>query len=241
MEKRNPIESQVLPWQGERHKSGGGIIKELIFGCNDGLISTFALLAGLAGAALGPEIILLTLLAEMFSGAISMGLGEFISSKSQNDFYKHEIAQERAEMKIMPEIEREELREIYRRRGFEGDLLEQVVGKLTEDEDAWLTTMLREEVGIVDLELENPIKTAVIMFCAFIVGALVPISPYFTYTDVSFTLATVFSFGALFGIGALRSVVTGKKWWLSGVEMFCVGIVAYFATFGIGLLLGGGH
>lgn len=225
----------------ETHKVGGEIVKQIVFGCNDGLISTFALLAGLAGAALDPSIILLTLLAEMFSGAISMGLGEFISSRSENEFYTNEIRKERAEIRLMPEIERREIREIYRERGLSGALLDQVVARLTANENVWLQTMLRDEIGIADMELANPLKTAVIMFGAFIAGALVPISPYFSAFPGAFPLATMLSFSALFVIGALRSLVTGKKWWLSGVEMLGIGLIAYVSTFGIGLLIGGVH
>ncbi|GAB4313946.1 MAG: VIT1/CCC1 transporter family protein [Promethearchaeota archaeon] len=222
----------------EPHKTGGELVKQLIFGANDDLVSTFALLAGLAGAALGPRVVLLTLLAEMFSGAVSMCLGEFISTKSRNEYFTNEIRKERAEMKLTPEVEREELRDIYRSYGFDGELLEAVVEKISTNEEVWLKAMLREELGIADVDLENPAKTALVMFFAFLLGALVPIAPYFRPVACSFAIAAVASFGGLFFVGVARTFVTGRPKLRSGLEMLFVGAVAFASTYGVGLLIG---
>ena len=110
------------PFEDKSHLEGGEIIRQVVFGANDGIVSVFALLAGIAGADQSPAIILLTLLAATIAGALSMAAGEYVSGKSERNFYENEINQERLEIKLIPEIEREEIELIYKKKGFSGDI-----------------------------------------------------------------------------------------------------------------------
>ena len=110
------------PYQDKFHIEGGEIIRQIVFGMNDGIVSVFALLAGVAGARLNSTEILITLLAATIAGALSMAAGEFISSKSERNYFENEINQERLEVKLIPDVEREEIRQIYMKKGFTGDL-----------------------------------------------------------------------------------------------------------------------
>ena len=222
------------------HLQGGEIIRQITFGMNDGVVSIFALLAGVAGAGQPPHIILITLLAATVAGALSMAAGEFISSKSENDYYNHEISQERLEIKLIPEIEKEEIRKIYRKKGFSGSLLEQVVEKITEDEDQWAREMVIDELGVTELEHKSGLKSAVVIFFAFVLGACFPVLPYLFLVKSSlasttlFYISTIVTVAGLFLAGAMKKFVTGVNWLKSGIEMLVVGACAY----GISYLLG---
>jgi vacuolar iron transporter family protein len=222
------------------HLQGGEIIRQITFGMNDGVVSIFALLAGVAGAGQPPHIILITLLAATVAGALSMAAGEFISNKSENDYYNHEISQERLEIKLIPEIEKEEIRKIYRKKGFRGNLLEQVVDKITEDEDLWAREMVIDELGVTELEHKSELKSAIVIFFAFLVGACFPVLPYLLLLKSSlksmsiFYTATIVTVVGLFIAGAMKKFVTGVNWFKSGIEMLLVGACAYGISYLIG-------
>ncbi len=225
------------------HLQGGELIRQITFGMNDGVVSVFALLAGLAGAGQEPKVIVITLLAATIAGALSMAAGEFISSKSEADYYSHEIEQESLEIKLCPEIEKEELRKIYKDKGFEGELLDQVVDHLVKDKEIWVREMVIDELGVTDIEQGSGIKTALIIFVAFILGACFPTLPYIFLINfdieplVMFKSATMVTVGGLFLAGALKKFVTGVNWLKSGVEMLLVGFFAFSISYAIGLFI----
>ena len=227
-------------YQDQFHLEGGELIRQVTFGMNDGVVSIFALLAGLAGAGQPPATILITLLAATVAGALSMAAGEFISGKSERDYFNHEINQERLEIKLCPDIEREEIERIYRQKGFTGELLQQVVDKLTEDEDRWVQEMVTAELGTTELKHELEIKPSIIIFFSFILGACFPTLPYvFTVNsnldqDTLFHISTGVTVSGLFLAGALKKFVTGVNWLKSGLEMLVVGFFAYSISYIIG-------
>ena len=225
------------------HLQGGELIRQITFGMNDGVVSVFALLAGLAGAGQEPKIILITLVAATVAGALSMAAGEFISSKSEADYYNHEIEQESLEIKLCPEIEKEELRKIYINKGFEGDLLDEVVNHLIKNKDNWVREMVIDELGVTEIEHGSDIKSSLIIFVAFILGACFPTIPYLLLINfdleplVLFKTATFVTVGGLFLAGALKKFVTGVNWLKSGVEMLLVGFFAFSISYLIGLFI----
>lgn len=225
------------------HLQGGELIRQITFGMNDGVVSVFALLAGLAGAGQEPKVIVITLLAATIAGALSMAAGEFISSKSEADYYNHEIEQESLEIKLCPEIEKEELRKIYKDKGFEGELLDQVVDHLVKDKEIWVREMVIDELGVTDIEQGSGVKTALIIFVAFILGACFPTLPYLFLVSfdvdplVIFKSATIVTVGGLFLAGALKKFVTGVNWLKSGGEMLLVGFFAFSISYAIGLFI----
>lgn len=227
------------------HLEGGEIIRQITFGLNDGVVSIFALLAGLAGAGQSGETILITLLAASVAGALSMAAGEYVSNKSESDYYQHEIEQERLEIELCPHVEKEELRLLYRRKGFEGELLENIVETLSKDKDLWVREMVIDELGVADVDPESGFKTSIVIFFAFLAGAAFPTLPYVfagpmgLAAQPTFVFATCITVFGLFMAGALKKFVTGVNWLKSGLEMLGVGFFAFSISYVIGLFIPG--
>ena len=224
----------------EEHIVGGGKIRSVILGLNDGLISTFTLLVGVAAATLtstgSNAIVILTGFAAMVSGAISMGLGEYISSKSEYNYIKNELKKERAEIELFPEEEKEEVREIFEKMGLEGETLNACVDTITSDKQVWLDFLTKSELGLE--EPENPIFGAILTFLSFVLGSFLTLFAYFFDIGfISLILSSVVSFSMLFIAGALKTKITGESKLKSGFEMIIIGIVAFIASFGIGTML----
>ncbi|MFX0103278.1 MAG: VIT1/CCC1 transporter family protein [Candidatus Hodarchaeota archaeon] len=220
------------------HIEGGEIIRQIVFGMNDGIVSIFALLAGIFGADMTPRDIVITLMAATIAGALSMAAGEFISGKSERNYYENEIRQERLEIKLVPHVEREELKRIYMKKGFSGDILEKIVEQITKDPDLWVKEMVIDEMGIAELEMGNEVKGTLMIFVSFIGGSMFPTLPYIilqTMNPVSiFWIASFVTFFGLFLVGALKKFITGVNWLKSGIEMLIVGRFAFVASYFIG-------
>ncbi|MGM0443208.1 MAG: VIT1/CCC1 transporter family protein [Fibrobacterota bacterium] len=225
------------------HLQGGEIIRQITFGMNDGVVSIFALLAGMAGAGQPPETILITLVAASVAGAVSMAAGEFISGKSEADYYRHEIEQEELEIELCPDIEREELRRILSLKGLAGAVLDEAVTQISHNRRQWVREMVMDELGTTELEHDTPIRESLIIFVAFIGGSLFPTLPYLLLAhtgiaaDSLFFTAVGITVGGLFCAGALKRFVTGVNWFKSGLEMLAVGIFAFCVSYGVGLIL----
>ncbi|MHA1683529.1 MAG: VIT1/CCC1 transporter family protein [Promethearchaeota archaeon] len=230
------------PYQDQFHVQGGEIIRQIVFGMNDGIVSIFALLAGVAGAGLDAKTILITLLAASIAGALSMAAGEFISSKSERNYFENEIKQERLEVKLVPEIEKEELRMIYRKKGFSGDILEKIVEQITKDTELWIREMVIDELGIANLEQGGELKGVIMIFISFIGGSMFPTLPYVFLQYLApggiFLVAAFVTFFGLFAVGAIKKFITGVNWLKSGFEMLVAGTLAFTASYFIGGLFG---
>ena len=218
----------------ELHAPAGKFLRHAIFGMNDGLVSVLALTAGLTGALLSKNIVIIAGVTEMIAGAISMSLGTYISTKSQIEFYKREVKKEREDMERLPNLEKSHVREIYKGKGFSGDELDRVVNKLTSDKRIWLDVLVNEELGLTSSKMENAFSAGVVMFFAFIFGALIPLSSFFLLPlDFALRAAIVSSLAILFLAGAAKTHFTGRNWIKSGFEMVIVGalatLVAYYA------------
>lgn len=224
----------------EEHITGGGRVRSIILGLNDGLISTFTLLIGVAAATListgDNSFVILAGIAAMVSGAISMGLGEYISSKSEYKYIKNEKQKEKAEIELFPDEEREEVREILEKWGVKGDHLNNCVDDITSNKELWLDFLTKSELGLD--EPENPMIGAILTFIAFVIGAFIPLAPYFLNLGVtSLVISTIVSFTSLFIVGALKASITGEHRLKGALEMVLIGIVAFVASFTIGLYL----
>jgi VIT1/CCC1 family predicted Fe2+/Mn2+ transporter len=226
------------------HRGGrSGTLRAAIFGANDGLVSNLSLVMGFAGAAAatasGNHLIVLAGIAGLLAGAFSMAAGEYISMQSQREVFQNQISMEREEMRVMPEVEREELVEIYRAKGLPPDEAARVAARLMEDPEKALDTMVREELGLDPDELGSPWGAAASSFVAFGVGAVVPLVPFLLGTGFNALVASLaLSFVSLFAVGAAVSLVTGRSLMFSGLRQVAIGALAAGITYAVGTLIG---
>ena len=219
----------------------GGWRRPAVYGAMDGLVSNFALMAGVAGAAAatggGQKNVILAGLAGLAAGAFSMAAGEYVSVASQSELAEQEFENERLELRRNAEGEAKELAQIWVRRGVDLELAEAVAEQLGRNPEAALEVHAREELGLAPGELPNPWVAAGSSFLAFAMGALSPLLPC-RCGALSLIPAAVLSVFGLFGAGALVSRVTTRSWWYSGLRQLLVGILAAAVTYGFGHLVG---
>ncbi|PKL05674.1 MAG: hypothetical protein CVV53_08300, partial [Spirochaetae bacterium HGW-Spirochaetae-9] len=209
----------------EKHTTGRGkYIKSVIYGGLDGTITTFAAVAGVAGAALSPGIVLIMGLANLVADGLSMSIGDYLSSKSETEYEAAERAREAWEVENYPEGEKRELREIYIARGMSAQDASDVVEIIAKDKESWVDTMMIEELGIMPND-ESPLGNALATFLSFAVFGFLPIAAYVLALFIpalkaaQFPLACGLTGATLFGLGALKTSITGKSWLVSGFEM----------------------
>jgi len=214
------------------HIPGGSIIRELVFGANDGLVAAFAVASGVNGAGVKSSVILIAGLAELIGGTISMALGAYLSTKSQVEYYKGEMTREGYEVDNFPEVETQEIREIYRSKGFEGEILEKIIAHITSDKKRWIDLMMQEELGLSLDTTTSPLRSGIATGAAYAFGALMPVLPYIFMTPLpGLITSAVLTLTVLFGVGALKTVVTGKNFMRSGFESLLIGGLAAAATY----------
>lgn len=226
------------PW----HSTRGRAIREIIFGSNDGLVTTLGFLVGIYGALQDRRIILIAGIAEAAAGAISMATGSYLSSKAEREYYEREMNREIREMREKPEQEREEVRRIYREKGFAGAELDTVVRRITSDPRVWLHCMMEEELGLIAEPAGAPLRGAVVIGVAFLLGALVPLLPYMLVTGWQALWVSIgCSVATLFTLGATKTSLTKTKWWAGGLEMLALGMIACAVGFLVGYFVGTLH
>jgi len=224
-----------------RHGAGAANnLRAMVLGANDGLVSTFCLLMGVAGSAAGPQVLLATALAGTLAGACSMAMGEWISVQSARELQERQIASEAEELAEVPAEEQEELRLIYQAKGFAPEEAKQIAARVIGDKDTALDTLVREELGINPDDLGgSPMGAALSSFLVFLVGALVPALPMFLVAREQIVPASLIASAAgLFALGAAIAVFTGKHPLFSGLRQLIIGLAAAGVTFGIGRLFG---
>lgn len=234
--------SGAIPPADHHRDVTGGWLRPAVFGAMDGLVSNFALMAGVAGAAAavggGQKSVVLAGLAGLAAGAFSMAAGEYVSVASQAELAEQEFENERIELRRNAEGEARELAQIWVARGVDLELAEQVAEQLGRNPEAALEVHAREELGLAPGELPNPWVAAGSSFVAFSIGALIPLLP-FLVGATSLLPAAVLSVIGLFGAGALVSRVTARGWLFSGLRQLAVGVLAAAVTYAFGHLVGG--
>ena len=218
----------------------GGYLRDFVYGANDGIITTFAVVAGVAGASLSTKVVLIMSFANLLADGFSMAMGNYLSGKSNHDYVKAERAREAWEVENLPTEERAEIRELYSKKGFNGELLERVVDVITSDKKQWVHEMMIGEHGLVVEESTDRLwKNAAVTFGAFVTAGLVPVLPYLWggAAQVVFPYAISATALILFIVGSLRSLITERNWWLSGLEMLGVGALAAGAAYAVGSFL----
>ena len=220
------------------HTPKGRAIREIIFGMNDGLVTAIGFLAGVTGSIAEGRYILLAGMAEIVAGAVSMGIGAYLATKSQREFFHSEVEQERWEIENMPEKEAQEIRDIYGKMGFTHSEQAMIVNRVTSDKELWLRFMKREELGLIDEHLDDPVRVAWTMGGSFFVGSVPPILPYFFVSNPhsAIMIAILFSVVFLFIVGAVKTRLTKTKPLRSGQETTILGILASSVGYGLGWL-----
>mmetsp|Transcript_37922 Transcript_37922/g.77391 ORF Transcript_37922/g.77391 Transcript_37922/m.77391 type:complete len:296 (-) Transcript_37922:396-1283(-) len=234
----------------EPHKTGGGFLKPIIFGGLDGILTSFAIVAGAAGGNLSTPVILILGFSNIFADALSMGVGEFLSSKAENEWILSERERENWEMENYPEGEIQEMIEIYEDRGMSREDAEKVITTMAKYKDFFVDVMMAEELQLQvpedDYKTEN-LKEGIVMFCSFATFGAFPLLGYaiipatFPHLDedVLFTCACVITGIVLFCMGCVKSAFSSRNWFLCGLETLLLGGACATVAFTIGQLVDG--
>jgi VIT1/CCC1 family predicted Fe2+/Mn2+ transporter len=231
---------QIAQLEGRHRAIGGNALRAAVLGANDGLLSNFSLVMGVAGAALSGKSVLITGVAGLVAGACSMALGEWLSVQSARELYERQMRVERQEVIEVPEEEAEELALIYQAKGLPEDEAQSLAQRIIKDETTALDTMAREELGINPEEMGgSPWAAAGASFCLFAVGAIIPVAPFFFLSgNLGVAVSAALSALALFGIGAGITLLTGRGALYSGLRQVIFGLLAAGITFGLGRVIG---
>ena len=216
----------------------GGWLRAATFGAMDGLVTNIALIAGVGGGGVSRHTLVLTGVAGLVAGAISMGIGEYTSVRTQNEQVGAELAKELHELTVNPDGEADELVAMWVARGLPVKLARQVAEVIKLDPQQALRVHAQEELGVVPDELPSPWTAASSSFVAFSIGALIPLLSYLLGFD-SLVLALGIGGLGLFAAGAIVARLTARAWWAGGLRQLALGALAALATYGIGMLISG--
>lgn len=219
------------PWH---QAESGGFLRNVVYGFNDGLTANFGLVAGVIGAAVQPHVILLSGVAGMIADALSMGASGYLAAKSEQEVYAHEIAMEKEEIRVMPEVEEEELALVYEAKGIDGVEARRLASEVMRDPERALDEQVREELKIAEAR-STPLKEGWVTGVSTAIGALIPVAPFLFLTGAA-AVWTAFLLAMIshFGVGAARSFFTGRGIFRSGLDMFVVGL----GVAGVGYVVG---
>jgi VIT1/CCC1 family predicted Fe2+/Mn2+ transporter len=223
------------------HGSTGrsGSLRAAVFGINDGLVSNFSLVLGMAGADLGSHVVILAGVAGLVSGACSMAAGEYVSMRVQREVFEGAINMERREIADEPEAEQKEVEVILRAQGVPPEDAARIAPRVMEDPELALDLMARQELGLDPDELGSPIGAATSSFASFGVGALIPLLPFVLLGfGIALWVSVILSGLCLFVVGALAARLSGRPAIFGGFRMLVIGAVAAAVTYGIGKLFG---
>ena len=229
----------------EQHQQEQGkYIKSVVYGGLDGIITTFAVVAGVAGASLSAGIVLILGFANLIADGLSMAIGDYLSTKAENEYNRAERNREAWEVENYPEGEKKELVDLYTEKGLSRDDARTIVEIISKDKRVWIDIMMVEELGIIESD-ESPLKNAFATFLAFGAFGFVPLLAYILsrlaarLQPHTFVIACVLTSLTLFALGAMKVRITGRRWLTSGLEMLVVGGIAAAAAYGIGHVLAG--
>lgn len=217
-------------------RPGRGVLRDLVYGGIDGSVTTFAIVAGVAGAGLSPFVIVALGLANVLADGFSMAAGNYSGTKAERDNAARLRAVEERHIDRDPEGERREVREILRRKGLKGDVLEQATQALTADREVWIDLMMDGEYGLAGVE-PAPMRAALATFLAFLAAGMIPLLPFLLGAgETAFTWSVGLTLCVFFGIGAAKSVWSLAPWWRSGAETLAIGGTAAALAYAVGTL-----
>jgi VIT1/CCC1 family predicted Fe2+/Mn2+ transporter len=217
---------------GPRHN----YLRDWIYGGIDGAVTTFAVVSGVAGARLSVWIILVMGFANLFADGFSMAASNFLGTKAEQDDLRRLEEIENRHIEIAPEGEREEVRQIFQRKGFAGDDLKRIVQLVTADRRRWVNTMLTEEYGLPS-KVRSPWIAAFSTFAAFLICGLIPLVPYLFAIPTPLRISLIMTGVVFFAIGSAKSKWSTASWWSSGLVTLAVGAIAAGLAYAAGLAL----
>lgn len=219
--------------------NSGGLLRDVILGGQDGLVNVLGIVLGVAAATNESRIVIIAGLAATFAESISMAAVAYTSTKAERDFYSKQYEKEKFEIERGSRDEVDEVREVYRRKGFKGRTLEEIVKGITADNDRWLDFMMAEELGLGKPDARSPVNSALIVGFAAIIGSLIPITPFFfTNVGLAMPLSLVLASVLLFAGGIIKAKFTVGSWWKTGLEMTVIGMLSAIAGYVVGAILG---
>ena len=219
----------------------GGWIGQAVYGANDGLGAVFGIVTGMAGYSGGSHVVWIAGVAGTLASALSMGSGAYLARKSEREVYEAELDRERREIEENPEEEKQELELFYQLKGFTAEESSMMAGRLTENPEQFLKTLAHEELGLSSTSFPNPIKEALSATAATAVGGIIPVIPFIFFSgSFAIIVSLSISTAAHFLVGVLKTIVTGRSWWRSGLEMTLVGLLTAAIAYGVGVLLSPG-
>lgn len=221
--------------QQEPHAEQTNWLRDVILGGQDGLVNILGIELGVVAAGGSTPVLITTGLAAAITESISMGAVAYTSSLSERDYYRAQQAREEQEVETIPEEEREEVRQIYAAKGFQGELLEQVVDTITANRETWVNTMMDEELHLEPVETPTVLRSAVVVTVATLIGHLIPLIPFFILARSPALVAAIVVSGlVLFAVGVYSAVTLIGDWKTSGLKMVVIGLGAA----GLGFLIG---
>jgi len=222
----------------------GSYLSDFVYGGIDGAVTTFAVVAGVTGASLSPTIVLILGFANLFADGFSMGVGNYLSTKSRKEFAEKIRKSEEHSVHTTPDEEREEVREILSGKGFSGRHLEEATDIITADKKVWVDTMMKDEFGILE-DHTSPLRSGAVTFVSFNIIGFIPLLAYVlayfipVISGKTFELSVVLTSIALFIVGSVKAQVVDTKWYVAGAETFLVGGAAAVIAYIVGYLLKG--
>jgi len=225
----------------EEHMQGSEILRDIVIGMSDGLTVPFALAAGLSGA-VGQEhinLIWIAGLAEVAAGSIAMGLGGYLAGRTEADHYQSELRREYDEVERVPDREKDEVKEFFSNLGLSREVQEKAMEEMTRDKDVWVDFMMKYELGLDKPDPQRARKSAFNIGISYIVGGLIPLSPYFFVSDgiSGLKISAVITLICLFAFGYFKSKLTGVHPLAGAVRVMIIGALAAGCAFGVAKLI----
>jgi VIT1/CCC1 family predicted Fe2+/Mn2+ transporter len=232
--------ARIPPGPTSPHESRAtGVLRPLVFGSSDGLVSNLSLVMGMAGAVSDNHLVIIAGIAGLLAGAFSMAVGEYISVRSQHELFEAQLGLQRRQLRDEPVAERAILIAIYVKRGFDPAAAEAIVATLFATPERALDSMVRDEIGIDPRAIGGPLTAAGSSFAAFVVGAAIPVLPFLVLSGIgAIALTLTLSLATLFALGVGVASLTGRSKLRGGLRQLALGAIAAAVTYSVGRLIG---
>lgn len=236
LKKRPTPEAFAIHKKRKEHKRNNPL-RDIILGGQDGLVNALGIILGILAGSSDIKLLIAAVLAATCAESLSMGAVAYTSALSEKAYYESEKTKEAKEIDEEPEMEREEIRQIFEQKGFKGNVLEEIVDTISSDKKLWIDTMMAEELGLSQIDTKDVLKSAVIVTVATAIGHIIPLMPFFFFSRETGLITAVFICGlTLFGVGVYQAVTLVGSWWKSGLRMLIIGLAAAFIGYFIAKL-----